>query len=226
MDRESRDTFEIIDEIQENLAIDVTPASWPIGMGRDYVGAYDLLHDRLEIMDRADRNRVAESVQINGLDDPKLADHVPADLLAKLREEVEMARELLPASPLAIAVWLLLFAACAAIALTHHQRFQAVVLVGVAAAWLMQGREAPAPATAEITAPDSTYISCSVAFFGRCSFCINDFFGCFRGTACGTRVFGEKSGTAINRAAKVSGLTDRPRGWCRAQSDLLFNFVE
>ncbi|MBE0588893.1 MAG: DUF4040 domain-containing protein, partial [Hydrogenophaga sp.] len=40
-------------------------------------------------------------------------------------------RELLPASPLAIAVWLLLFAACGAIALTHHQRFQAVVLVGV-----------------------------------------------------------------------------------------------
>jgi multicomponent K+:H+ antiporter subunit A len=40
-------------------------------------------------------------------------------------------RELLPASPLAIAVWLLLFAACVAIALTHHQRFQAVVLVGV-----------------------------------------------------------------------------------------------
>ena len=97
MDRESRDTFEIIDEIQQNLAIDVTPASWPIGMGREFLGAYDLLHDRLEIMDRADRNRVAESVKIDGLDDPALADHVPADLLAKLRDEVEMARELLPA---------------------------------------------------------------------------------------------------------------------------------
>lgn len=97
MDRESRDTFDIIDEIQQNLAIDVTPASWPIGMGRDFVGAYDLLHDRLEIMDRADRNRVAESVKIDGLDDPALASHIPADLLAKLREEVEMARELLPA---------------------------------------------------------------------------------------------------------------------------------
>ena len=36
MDRESRDTFEIIDEIQENLAIDVTPASWPIGVGREF----------------------------------------------------------------------------------------------------------------------------------------------------------------------------------------------
>ncbi len=97
MDRESRDTFEIIDEIQQNLAIDVVPASWPIGMGRDFVGAYDLLHDRLEIMDRADRNKVAESIRITGLDDPKLAEHVPADLLAKLREDLEMARELLPA---------------------------------------------------------------------------------------------------------------------------------
>ncbi|MES2813959.1 MAG: GTP-binding protein, partial [Pseudomonadota bacterium] len=64
MDRESRDVFEIIDEIQENLAIDVTPASWPIGVGRDFVGAYDLLHDKLEIMDRADRNKVAESIKI------------------------------------------------------------------------------------------------------------------------------------------------------------------
>ena len=97
MDRESRDTFEIVDEIQENLAIDVTPASWPIGVGRDFVGCYDLLNDRLELMDRADRNRVAESIRIEGLDDPKLAEHVPAHLLGKLREDVEMARELLPA---------------------------------------------------------------------------------------------------------------------------------
>jgi len=96
MDRESRDTFDIIDEIQENLAIDVTPASWPIGLGREFVGCYDMLNDRLELMDRADRNKVAESIEIDGLDDPKLDQHVPADLVEKLREEVEMARELLP----------------------------------------------------------------------------------------------------------------------------------
>lgn len=97
MDRESRDVFEIVDEIQENLAIDVTPASWPIGVGRDFLGCYDLINDRLELMDRADRNRVAQTVRIDGLDDPKMEQHVPPDLLAKLREEVEMARELLPA---------------------------------------------------------------------------------------------------------------------------------
>ncbi|NIY72561.1 peptide chain release factor 3 [Marivivens donghaensis] len=96
MDRESRDTFEIIDEIQENLAIDVTPASWPIGVGRDFLGCYDMLNNRLELMDRSDRNRVADSIKIEGLDDPKLEEHVPAHLVEQLREEVEMARELLP----------------------------------------------------------------------------------------------------------------------------------
>ena len=81
MDRESRDIFDIIDEIQENLAIDVTPASWPIGVGQDFMGCYDMLNDRLELMVRADRNRVSDSIQINGLDDPQLEDHIPTQLL-------------------------------------------------------------------------------------------------------------------------------------------------
>ena len=96
MDRESRETFEIIDEIQENLAIDVTPASWPIGMGGEFIGTYDLLRDRLILMDRAERNRVAQTVALDGLDDPRLGDHVPAHLADALREGVEMARGLLP----------------------------------------------------------------------------------------------------------------------------------
>jgi peptide chain release factor 3 len=96
MDRESRETFDIIDEIQENLAIDVTPASWPIGVGREFMGCYDMLNDRLELMDRSDRNIVAESIEINGIDDPKLAKYVPTHLLEKFLEELEMARELLP----------------------------------------------------------------------------------------------------------------------------------
>ena len=97
MDREARDTFEIIDEIQQELQLDVCPASWPIGQGREFLGCYDMLGDRLELMDRADRNKRAESLRMEGLADPRMAEHIPPDLLAKLREEVEMARELLPA---------------------------------------------------------------------------------------------------------------------------------
>ena len=77
MDREARDTFEIIDEIQHELQLDVCPASWPIGQGREFLGCYDMLGDRLELMDRADRNRRAESVKMQGLDDPRMAEHIP-----------------------------------------------------------------------------------------------------------------------------------------------------
>ena len=97
MDRESRDTYDIIDEIQENLAIDATPASWPIGKGRDFIGCYDMLNDRLELMDQADRNRIAESIKIESLNDKKLSEYVPKHLLGKLLEEVEIARGVLPA---------------------------------------------------------------------------------------------------------------------------------
>ena len=96
MDQESRETLDIIDEIQSNLAIDVTPANWPIGAGKEFIGCYDLLNDRLELMSRRDRNIIAESIKINGLDDEMISRHVPAHLLVKLKEEVEFARELLP----------------------------------------------------------------------------------------------------------------------------------
>jgi len=96
MDQESRDTLDIIDEIQSNLAIDVTPANWPIGVGKEFIGCYDLINDRLEIMSRGDRNIVAESIKINGLNDEKIANYVPSHLLKQLKEGVEFARELLP----------------------------------------------------------------------------------------------------------------------------------
>ena len=96
MDRESRDIFEIIDEIQENLAIDVTPVSWPIGIGHDFIGCYDLINDSLELIDKANRNLAAESIKIAGLEDPELQKYVPNDLLTKLVEEVEMVKTLLP----------------------------------------------------------------------------------------------------------------------------------
>ncbi|HSK39102.1 MAG TPA: peptide chain release factor 3 [Arenibaculum sp.] len=96
MDREARDPFELISEIEETLAIDVTPASWPIGSGRDFLGCYDLLKDRLVLMDRTQGDRASEGVECRGLDDPKLDELLPAHAVAKLREDVEMARGLCP----------------------------------------------------------------------------------------------------------------------------------
>ena len=47
LDREGRDPFDLLDEIEQTLALDVTPASWPVGMGRRFRGAYDLFDDSL-----------------------------------------------------------------------------------------------------------------------------------------------------------------------------------
>jgi peptide chain release factor 3 len=95
-DREGRDTFDLIDEIEQMLALDVTPATWPIGGGSRFIGCYDLLLDQLVLMARTKDGSLAPGITMQGLDDPALEQHVPSDLLATLREEVEMAKGLCP----------------------------------------------------------------------------------------------------------------------------------
>ena len=94
LDREARDPFELLDEVERKLALDVVPASWPIGMGRDFLGTYDLFNDALLLFDRDDRDHVTEAVRCAGLDDPKLATLLPEAALKRLRDEVDMARGL------------------------------------------------------------------------------------------------------------------------------------
>jgi peptide subunit release factor RF-3 len=69
LDREGRDPFDLSDEIEQALALDVTAASWPIGMGRDFLGTYDLFADALLLFERGVHDRVTEAAHCNGLDD-------------------------------------------------------------------------------------------------------------------------------------------------------------
>lgn len=94
MDRDSQDPFALLSEIEDTLALEVAPVTWPIGSGRDFKGCYDLINDRLFLMERG---ATAEAEVCNGLDDPKLDALLPADLAAKLREDVEMIRGVCPA---------------------------------------------------------------------------------------------------------------------------------
>ena len=97
MDREARDPFDLMSEIEQTLALDVTPASWPIGMGRDFRGCYDLIRDRLILMDRTrGGTKLTDSIECNGLDDPKLDELLGADIAQKLRDDVDMVRGLCP----------------------------------------------------------------------------------------------------------------------------------
>lgn len=96
MDREAKDPFELLDEVEQTLALDVAPASWPIGMGRDFKGCYDLIHDQLILFDRGKGDSLSEGIKCQGLDDPKLDELLPDYAVEKLRNDVEMVRELCP----------------------------------------------------------------------------------------------------------------------------------
>lgn len=97
LDREGQDPFDLLDEIEQSLALDVTPASWPIGMGRDFKGCYDLLNDKLVLFDRSKGEVLQAAVECSGLDDPKIDELLSPEQAAKLREDVEMVRGLCPA---------------------------------------------------------------------------------------------------------------------------------
>ncbi|HET9211222.1 MAG TPA: peptide chain release factor 3, partial [Thermoanaerobaculia bacterium] len=96
LDREGRDPFELLSEIEQDLQLHVTPATWPIGMGQAFLGCFDLRQDRLVLMDRSQRSVVREGEVVKGLDDPKLEASLPANAVERLREEVEMVRGLCP----------------------------------------------------------------------------------------------------------------------------------
>src|SRR4030088_699364 len=50
MDRESRDPFDLLDEIEKTLALDTAPMTWPLGSGRDFAGTYDIASGQMRLL--------------------------------------------------------------------------------------------------------------------------------------------------------------------------------
>ena len=97
LDREARETFEILDEIEQTLALDVSPASWPIGMGRQFKGCYDLLNDQfIPVHNDSKGEMPRDGLKVSGVDDPALADVLEASEIDALQEGADMAKELCP----------------------------------------------------------------------------------------------------------------------------------
>lgn len=92
MDREAQDPFTLLDEIEKTLALDVTPVTWPIGMGERFKGSFDIIHDKLYLFEAGSGESIGETIECNGIDDPKLAELIPPRELAEFREQVEMVR--------------------------------------------------------------------------------------------------------------------------------------
>jgi peptide chain release factor 3 len=96
MDRDTKEPFELLDEIEKTLALDVCPITWPIGMGERFRGCFNVMTDTLYLFDDNSGARIVEAMQFKGADDPQLDEHIPAAELAKFREEVAMVKAIYP----------------------------------------------------------------------------------------------------------------------------------
>jgi peptide chain release factor 3 len=88
MDREARNTFEILDEIEEKLALDTAPITGPIGQGRSFSGTYHLAQNAVR---RGDEEM--ERTKVNGPDSNRVAGLLPENERETFIEELELARE-------------------------------------------------------------------------------------------------------------------------------------
>ncbi|HWV13236.1 MAG TPA: peptide chain release factor 3 [Sphingobium sp.] len=91
VDREGRDTFALLDEVADALALDVCPMSWPVGMGGEFEGIYDFAKNRLRQPSGPSKEFEGKQVFVEDVDDDALAEHISARGLEKLREEAELA---------------------------------------------------------------------------------------------------------------------------------------
>ncbi len=94
MDREGRDPFDLLDELEKELRIGVRPLSWPIGQGERFKGVYNIYEKRLNLF-KPDKQHVTEKIEIN-IGSDELEKHVGEAEAEKLREDLELVDGVYP----------------------------------------------------------------------------------------------------------------------------------
>ena len=88
MDREGRDPFDLLDEVEEELQISVRPLSWPINQGQRFKGVYNIYEQKLNLFTPS-KQTVTEKVEVD-IASHDLDERVGEDDASKLREDLEL----------------------------------------------------------------------------------------------------------------------------------------
>ncbi|WP_455376789.1 peptide chain release factor 3 [Kaarinaea lacus] len=91
LDREGRDPVELLDEIESILNIQCAPITWPIGMGKQFKGVFNLYENNVHLYSATHGGKIQEGEVIEGLDNPRL-DELLGPMIEDFREEVELVR--------------------------------------------------------------------------------------------------------------------------------------
>ncbi|MFT4684547.1 MAG: peptide chain release factor 3 [Flavobacteriales bacterium] len=96
LDREGKDAFDLLDEVEQKLGLRVTPLSFPIGMGYDFKGIYNIWEKKLNLFSGDNKQTVSEGIEFSDLNDSRLDEEVGEKAANELREELELVYEVYP----------------------------------------------------------------------------------------------------------------------------------
>ena len=91
MDRDIRDPIELLDEVEEVLGIEAAPINWPMGMGSEFKGVYNLYTDTLHVFQPGKGSVIAEDIRIDGLESDE-AKALLGDEYESYLDEIELVR--------------------------------------------------------------------------------------------------------------------------------------
>ncbi len=95
MDRDGIDPFDLLDELEQELKIHVRPLSWPIDMGFNFKGVYNIYREKLDLYTPS-KQTVTESVEFKDVNSPELEKHIGEKLSQKLRADLELIEGVYP----------------------------------------------------------------------------------------------------------------------------------
>lgn len=95
LDREGRDPFDILDELEAELKISVRPLSWPINIGAKFKGVYNIYENTLDLF-TPNKQKVTERVEIDDVNSSIVDENIGEDDAQKLRDDLELINGVYP----------------------------------------------------------------------------------------------------------------------------------
>ncbi len=96
MDREGKDAFDLMDEVEQKLGLTITPLSFPIGMGYDFQGIYNIYEKNINLFSGDSKKNIEETIAFDSIESPELEQIIGSRAAATLRENLELIRGVYP----------------------------------------------------------------------------------------------------------------------------------
>ncbi|UNY98929.1 peptide chain release factor 3 [Zhouia spongiae] len=96
LDREGKDAFDLLDEVEQRLGLTVTPLSFPIGMGFDFKGIYNIWEKNINLFTGESKTSIEDTIAFDNVNNPELEELIGDKAAETLREELELVYEVYP----------------------------------------------------------------------------------------------------------------------------------